>query len=163
MELTHSLKKRAMNMVWTAAGRYDFEPVYLFFHSNNEPSLYLNTLEGLAYRTMNTDILLPFLKGLDFGRKPEKFRSLAQLVLEQAVFSRECSRRSSLSALREEYARLHLTEFLPAGRYTELGWERQALIHWKRVLHMDLTDFSRRELSLADAMESIATDRKSVV
>ena len=157
MELTHSLKKRATNMVWTAAGRYDFEPVYLFFHSNNEPSLYLNTLEGLAYRTMNPDILLPFLKGLDFCRKPEKFRSLAQLILEQAVFSRECSRRSSLSALREEYARLHLTEFLPAGRYTELGWERQALIHWKRVLHMDLTDFSRRELSLADAMESIAT------
>ena len=56
MELTHSLKKRATNMVWTAAGRYDFEPVYLFFHSNNEPSLYLNTLEGLAYRTMNPDI-----------------------------------------------------------------------------------------------------------
>ena len=79
MELTHSLKKRATNMVWTAAGRYDFEPVYLFFHSNNEPSLYLNTLEGLAYRTMNPDILLPFLKGLDFGRKPEKFRYLAQL------------------------------------------------------------------------------------
>ena len=44
MELTHSLKKRATNMVWTAAGRYDFEPVYLFFHINNEPSLYLNTL-----------------------------------------------------------------------------------------------------------------------
>ena len=71
MELTHSLKKRATNMVWTAAGRYDFEPVYLFFHSNNEPSLYLNTLEGLAYRTMNPDILLPFLKGwtLDANRK----------------------------------------------------------------------------------------------
>ena len=27
MELNQSVKKRASNMVWTAAGRYDFEPV----------------------------------------------------------------------------------------------------------------------------------------
>lgn len=156
MELNHASKKRASNMIWTAAGRYDFEPVYLFFHGDNEPALYLNTLEGLAYRIMDQDLLLPFLKGLDFGRQPEKFRSLAQLVLEQAVFSRTCDVRTSLLALREEYAARHLTEFLPAGRYTEMGWERQALIHWKRILQMELSGFSRRELALADALQQAA-------
>ena len=156
MELNQSVKKRASNMVWTAAGRYDFEPLYLFFHSNNEPVLYLNTLEGLGYASMSEDILMPFLKGLDFGRKPEKFRSLAQLVLEQTVFHRHCHQRPSLISLREDYARVHLTEFLPTSRYQELGWERQALIHWQRVLHMDLSGFSKRELDLADAMEKAA-------
>lgn len=156
MELNQSVKKRASNMVWTAACRYDFEPLYLFFHANNEPALYLNTLEGLCYASMSEDILIPFLKGLDFGRKPEKFRSLAQLVLEQAAFQKHCRRRPSLISLREDYARIHLAEFLPASRYQELGWERQALIHWQRVLHMDLTGFSKRELALADAMEQAA-------
>lgn len=156
MELNQSARKRASNMVWTAAGRYDFDPIYLFFHENNEPILYLNTLEGLAYTSMSEDILLPFLKGLDFGRKPEKFRSMAQLVLEQAVFQRFQKSRPSLCTLREEYARIHLTEFLPSGRYQELGWERQSLIHWRRVLHMDLTGFSRRELALADALSRAA-------
>lgn len=48
MELNQSVKKRASNMVWTAADRYDFEPLYLFFHGNNEPVLYLNTLRVWA-------------------------------------------------------------------------------------------------------------------
>ena len=156
MELNQSVKKRASNMVWTAAGRYDFEPLYLFFHGNNEPVLYLNTLEGLGYASMSEDILVPFLKGLDFGRKPEKFRSLTQLVLEQAIFHRHCHKRPSLISLREDYAKVHLTEFLPASRYQELGWERQALIHWRRILHMDLSGFSNRELALSDAMEQAA-------
>ena len=156
MELNQSVKKRASNMVWTAAGRYDFEPLYLFFHGNNEPVLYLNTLEGLGYASMSEDILVPFLKGLDFGRKPEKFRSLTQLVLEQAIFYRHCHKRPSLISLREDYATVHLTEFLPVSRYQELGWERQALIHWRRILHMDLSGFSNRELALSDAMEQAA-------
>ena len=156
MELNQSVKKRASNMVWTAADRYDFEPLYLFFHGNNEPVLYLNTLEGLGYASMSEDILVPFLKGLDFGRKPEKFRSLTQLVLEQAIFHRHCHKRPSLISLRKDYAKVHLTEFLPASRYQELGWERQALIHWRRILHMDLSGFSNRELALSDAMEQAA-------
>lgn len=156
MELNQSVKKRASNMVWTAADRYDFEPLYLFFHGNNEPVLYLNTLEGLGYASMSEDILVPFLKGLDFGRKPEKFRSLTQLVLEQAIFHRHCHKRPSLISLRKDYAKVHLTEFLPTSRYQELGWERQALIHWRRILHMDLSGFSNRELALSDAMEQAA-------
>lgn len=152
MELNQSLKKRASNMVWTAAGRYDFDPLYLFFYSDNEPVLYLNTLEGLAYASMDTELLLPFLKGLDFGRKPDFFRALAQLVLEESIYQKESARRSSLCALREDYARIHLTEFLPAGRYQELGWERQALIHWRKILGLELNGFSKRELTLSEAL-----------
>ena len=157
MELNQTLKKRASNMVWTSAGHYDFEPLYLFFHGNNEPVLYLNTLEGLAYSILDISLFEPFLKGLDFGPKPEAYRSLAQLVLESAIFSRMSASRPSLSALREDYARIHLSEFLPDGRYRELGWERQALIHWRRVLHMDITGFSRRELALSDALLRAST------
>ena len=157
MELNQSLKKRASNMVWTAAGSYDFDPLYLFFHGDNEPALYLNTLEGLAYRDMDTELLLSFFKGLDFGRKPEQFRSLAQLVLEESIFCKESDSRDSLSSLRKEYARIHLDEFLPASRYQKLAWQRQALIHWRNILGRELNGFSSRELALSDALHHAAT------
>ena len=87
MELNDARRKRAVNMVWTAADRYDFEPQYLFFHGNGEPDLYLNTLEGLAYSCMDEEILIPFLRGLEFGRDPDKFRALAQLSWNRQYLS----------------------------------------------------------------------------
>lgn len=101
MELNDARRKRAVNMVWTAADRYDFEPQYLFFHGNGEPDLYLNTLEGLAYSCMDEEILIPFLRGLEFGRDPDKFRALAQLVLEQAIFERKKEERPGASGTEE--------------------------------------------------------------
>ena len=152
MELNDARRKRAINMVWTAADRYDFEPQYLFFHGDGEPDLYLNTLEGLAYACMDEEVLMPFLRGLEFGRDPDKFRALAQLVLEQAVFERKKEERPSLLELRKEYAKIHLSEFRAMDRYRELGWERQSLLRCRKILGMDFDGFHKKELELAAAL-----------
>ena len=144
-------------MVWTAADRYDFEPQYLFFHGDGEPDLYLNTLEGLAYACMDEEVLMPFLRGLEFGRDPDKFRALAQLVLEQAVFERKKEERPSLLELRKEYAKIHLSEFRAMDRYRELGWERQSLLRCRKILGMDFDGFHKKELELAAALEEAAS------
>lgn len=157
MELNDARRKRAVNMVWTAADRYDFEPQYLFFHGNGEPDLYLNTLEGLAYSCMDEEILMPFLRGLEFGRDPDKFRALAQLVLEQAIFERKREERPALLELREEYARVHLTEFRAPDRYRELSWERQSMLHCRKILGMNLGEFHKKELKLSAALEEAAS------
>lgn len=157
MELNDARRKRAINMVWTAADRYDFEPQYLFFHGDGEPDLYLNTLEGLAYACMDEEVLMPFLRGLEFGRDPDKFRALAQLVLEQAVFEWKKEERPSLLELRKEYAKIHLSEFRAMDRYRELGWERQSLLRCRKILGMDFDGFHKKELELAAALEEAAS------
>ena len=43
-------QKRALNMVWTAAGAYDFRPEFLAFHQDGEPDIYLNSIVGFVHR-----------------------------------------------------------------------------------------------------------------
>ena len=43
-------QKRARNIVWTAAGRYDFRPAFLSFYADGEPDLYLNSIVGFVHR-----------------------------------------------------------------------------------------------------------------
>ena len=42
--------KRALNIVWNAAGRYDFEPPFLAFYSNGKPDQYFNMIIGLTVK-----------------------------------------------------------------------------------------------------------------
>ena len=156
MEIRKVQQKRACNMVWTAAGQYGFEPQYLFFQMDDEPSLYLNTLEGLGYSCMKQDILLPFLKGIEIGKDPDIYRYYVQLILEQAVFLRMKDSRPALLALREEYAKHHLTELRPPARYQDMSEQRLVLLHWYRVTGKNLEPFTKRELELAGDMETLA-------
>ena len=43
-------EKRANNMVWTAAGNYDCEPLFLAFSPDGTADLYLNTIIGMSYK-----------------------------------------------------------------------------------------------------------------
>ena len=43
-------QRRALNMVWTAAGEYGFMPDFLAFHRDGSPDLYLNSVIGFARR-----------------------------------------------------------------------------------------------------------------
>lgn len=156
MEIRDTGRKRALNMVWTAAGRYNFEPRYLFFYTDDSPSLYLNTLEGIAYTCLDTALFEPFCKGLECGREPECFRTLAQLVLEQAVYLKSCKDRSGLRSLREEYAEIRLAELLSFKRYQDMSWERQLIIRLNRILGRETPGAYKRELALADMLEETA-------
>lgn len=41
----------AANQIWGAAGHYDFEPMFLAIHSQeNRPDFYMNLVIGLAYK-----------------------------------------------------------------------------------------------------------------
>ncbi len=156
MEIRNTQQKRACNMVWTAAGRYDFEPQYLFFQQDDAPSLYLNTLEGLGYGCMQEDVMLPFLRDIEIGKDPDTYRIYVQLILERVVFLRQQHSRPSLVALREEYARQHIRELMPPARYPELGEHRQVLLHWYQIAGKNLEDFTKREQELAEEMDALA-------
>ena len=45
------VQRRAANQIWGAAGHYDFEPMFLAIHSQeNRPDFYMNLVIGLAYK-----------------------------------------------------------------------------------------------------------------
>ena len=41
-------RRRASNIVWTAAGSYRYNPDFLAFKENGKPDLYLNAVIGLT-------------------------------------------------------------------------------------------------------------------
>ena len=41
--------KRAHNFIWTAAEKYEFEPMFLAFSPDGTADMYLNLIIGLAY------------------------------------------------------------------------------------------------------------------
>ena len=42
--------KRARNFIWTAAEKYEFEPMFLAFSPDGTADMYLNLIIGLAYK-----------------------------------------------------------------------------------------------------------------
>ena len=45
-----AVQRRAANQVWDAAENYDFEPLFIAMHSQEErPDFYMNLIIGLAY------------------------------------------------------------------------------------------------------------------
>ena len=42
--------KRAHNFIWTAAEKYEFEPMFLAFSPDGTADMYLNLIIGLAYK-----------------------------------------------------------------------------------------------------------------
>ena len=83
MELNDARRKRAVNMVWTAANRYDFEPQYLFFHGNGEPDLYLN--DGITRIFLNT-------RGTNDGEVSQELAELLHYIEDSSdEMARTCS------------------------------------------------------------------------
>lgn len=144
-------------MVWTAADEYDFKPFVLFFWESGEPSLYKNTVQGLAYRILDRDILIPFLRGVECGYDPEKYLPYCLLVLEQCVFDKMAGERPSLAALREEYAQERMQEIGYARRYKPMDPGRLELLRCMEILgEIDSEQFTRDELAFAREIKAAA-------
>ena len=45
--------RRARNIIWNAAGRYDFEPLFMAFFPNGDPDHYFNMVAGLVQKWLD--------------------------------------------------------------------------------------------------------------
>lgn len=134
MEITPANKKRAANMVWTAADRYDFAPPFLFYDMQDEPSLYLNTLVGLGYQALDHEYMETFLLGIESSHDAANLLPLALLVLGEVIYRRQLEERPSLEALRHEYAEYRLTELGNPAKYKPMSQQRQQILLLRAVL-----------------------------
>ena len=43
-------QRRALNQIWTAAEEYGFDPMFMAFHTDKTPDLYMNCIVGTVRR-----------------------------------------------------------------------------------------------------------------
>lgn len=103
-------QRRAMNIVWTAAGEYGFSPAFLAFQEDGTPDLYLNSIIGFAHRFYDAEKLAAYVCQLDQSILSSVFEDILWLGLEQAIYKRELPNRPVLEELRREHARRFLLD-----------------------------------------------------
>ena len=48
-------ERRALNIIWTAAGDYSFTPAFTAFTQDGEPDFYMNSIIGYVHKWYDPD------------------------------------------------------------------------------------------------------------
>lgn len=93
-------RRRALNMIWNAAGDYSIEPALRVYDGEGRACLYWNSVVGAVHRHYD---FAPFQKLFtDFAGHPAEIqlKNLLWLGLESAAYKREFISRPALASLR---------------------------------------------------------------
>ncbi len=63
--------RRARNIVWNAAGRYDFDPPFLAFFPNGTQDRYFNMVVGLTEKWLDLPRIWDFFARYEGDRRAE--------------------------------------------------------------------------------------------
>lgn len=102
--------RRARNIIWNAAGRYDFEPLFMAFFPNGDPDHYFNMVAGLVQKWLDMPRLWDFFESYSSDRRSDEFDDFLWLGLENCVYEKELPERPILEELRRERAELFYKE-----------------------------------------------------
>lgn len=105
-----SRERRALNMIWTAAGNYQLAPAFVAYLKNGEPDIYFNSIIGLAYREYGYDELETYLMQLSRSFMGAMLLDLFWLGLEHAVLERNAEIIRTLPELRQAWAEDYLDD-----------------------------------------------------
>ena len=131
-------QRRAINLVWTASGDYQFEPQFLALKSNGEPDFYMNCVIGLVHKWFGDKMPKRLFAYWAGDARQNVFDELCWLALENAAYEKELPERPVLTDLR----RKHAEEFF-ASEYqlSRQEWmEKNQLVYavqsdrWKTIL-----------------------------
>lgn len=145
--------RRARNVVWNAAGRYDFEPPFLAFFPNGKPDQYFNMVVGLAEKWLELPRIWAFFERYGGDRRAEEFDEFLWLGIENCVYEKELPERPILAQLRraraEEFYRMELTRQQMEMQSMPVYTQQEA--RWAQTLgrHAVLTP---REKRMAEAL-----------
>lgn len=103
-------QKRALNIVWTAAGDYGFLPDFLAFHRDGSPDIYLNSIVGFVRRYYDGELLHRYVCELEESLLRDTFTDILWLGLEEAAYGREVRERPVLAELRCRHAERFLQD-----------------------------------------------------
>lgn len=153
---TEDERKRAENLVWTAAGDYAFTPDFLSFMEDGRADLYMNLVIGLAHKWLGrpTESLL---EEVSESRRAAILSDTLWLGIESYVYARELPSRPALAALRVEHAEAYFARLQNLNRQQWMAENKRLLdqqtIRWSRVLGRKTRVYAPDRKALAAALE----------
>lgn len=153
---TEDERKRAENLVWTAAGDYAFTPDFLSFTEDGRADLYMNLVIGLAHKWLGhpTEALL---EEASESRRAAILSDTLWLGIESYVYARELPSRPALAALRVEHAEAYFARLQNLNRQQWMAENKRLLdqqtIRWSRVLGRKTRVYAPDRRALAAALE----------
>lgn len=153
---TEDERKRAENLVWTAAGDYAFTPDFLSFTEDGRADLYMNLVIGLAHKWLGrpTEALL---EEVSESRRAAILSDTLWLGIESYVYARELPSRPALAALRTQHAEAYFSRLQNLNRQQWMAENKRLLdqqtIRWSRVLGRKTRVYASDRKALAAALE----------
>ena len=109
-------ERRALNIIWTAAGDYSFTPAFTAFTQDGEPDFYMNSIIGYVHKWYDQDILHQLYDIIDGALLKETFDGLLWIGLENCAFARESACRPVLAEMRAACAESFFAQQLTRSR-----------------------------------------------
>ena len=154
-------QRRALNLVWTACGDYQFEPQFLAMQSDGNPDFYMNCVIGLVHKWFGDEMPRRLFAAWAGDARQNVYDTLAWLALENAVYEKELPERPVLEELRRRHARAF---FASEYRLSRQEWmEKNQLVYaiesarWKAVLGQKAPLLTPWEKGLAKALNCSGT------
>lgn len=151
-EISELQKKRAVNIIWSAAKDHSFTPDFKAYDREGLADLYWNCVIGAVrwhYEYPKIEKIFAAFQQYDDG---DTYEGLLWLGLENAVYSRELADRPALERLRikyaEDFVRTYSGKLLDDYRL----YDYLALAHYMRVLGMQ-PKLSKYDVKLLDELE----------
>ena len=148
--------RRARNIIWNAAGRYDFDPPFMAFFANGHPDQYFNMVAGLVQKWLDMPRLWDFFLSYEGDRRADEFDDLLWLGLENCVYEKEVQERPILESLRRERGKLFFVEqqqmSVQQMEYQSMPVYNQQEYRWGSVCDRRTPLLSPREKRMAEAL-----------
>ena len=148
--------RRARNIIWNAAGRYDFEPLFMAFFPNGTPDHYFNMVAGLVQKWLDMPRLWDFFLSYGGSHKADEFDDYLWLGLENCVYEKELPERPILTQLRKERAERFYQEQQTLSRqqmeFQSMPVYNQQEYRWATVSGRRPPLLSPREKRIAEAL-----------
>ena len=163
---TEDERKRAENLVWTAAGDYAFTPDFLSFTEDGSADLYMNLVIGLTHKWLGrpTEALL---EEVSRSRRATILSDTLWLGIESYIYARELPSRPALAALRTQHAEAYFARLQNLNRQQWMAENKRLLdqqtIRWSRVLGRKTRVYAPDRRALAAALELDPTLRADEV
>lgn len=153
---TEDERKRAENLVWTAAGDYAFTPDFLSFTEDGSADIYMNLVIGLTHKWLGrpTEALL---EEVSRSRRAAILSDTLWLGIESYVYARELPSRPALATLRAQHAEAYFARLQNLNRQQWMAENKRLLdqqtIRWSRVLGRKTRVYAPDRKALAAALE----------
>ena len=160
-QVTDQQKRRAINLIWNGARRYDFAPDFKAFDEEGRAELYWNTIIGAVRRHYEYEKLEAVFASFTQYEEGDDYEGLLWLGLENAVFQKEKEERPVLAALRRAYAERYIGRFAGTVPDDYKLLDCLSYAHWLRVLGRE-PSLSRYDRKLLDELEfgpELSTDQ----